>query len=388
MVKKSHYLVEKLQSMQNKRVKAHSSSDTLLTEEEIPEDVHVSFEAAHPVEDVLEAAETMEDVTEGATEEETAPETAGDISETETEEETAPEAMEDVTEGATETAGDIPETETETAGDIPEMETETMEDVTEGATGEETVPEAMEDVSEETAPEAMVAGTEEEVVPETGSVDEAEVPVSNAQAVRDIFAAVQTVLDALPAAEDTSTLALAEIKNSNVVFDKRALVERLPHFPLSELDKDLHNFHKYYMNVQSDDADMDVIEVEVEKRVELYQALLKTVAGNPDFLQLVRLLFLFSAKTFIVACYAVSQGCAVKPCSRTSIFRTRPAVGADVTEVFDDYLNDYFQEGCTMLGLSDDFLATISDECVSIYELQVLASNIHVDGNHGLSRPE
>lgn len=372
MVKKSQYLVEKLQSMQNKRVKAHSSSDTLLTEEEIPQEVHVSFEAAPSVEAATgeeTVAETMEDVAEEtATGEETASETMEDVTVDEvtvddvtvdeaTEEETATAIMEDVAEEA------VPEEETAT---------ETMEDVTE----EETATETMEDVTEEAVPDdETVPATMEDVTEEVGNVDEAEVPVSNAQAVRDIFAVVQTVLDALPAAEDDSTLALAEIKNSNVDFDKRALVERLSHFPLSELDKDLNNFHKYYMNVQSDDAEMNVMEVEVEKRVELYQALLKTVARNPEFLHLVRLLFLFSAKTFIVACYAVSQGCAVKPCSRTSIFRTRPAVGADVTEVFDDYLNDYFQEGCTMLGLRHDFLGTISDECVSIYELQVLVSS-------------
>jgi hypothetical protein len=64
MVKKSHYLVERLQSMQNKRVKVQSSSDTLLTEEEIPQDVHVSFEAAHSM---------KTEVTEGGAEEETVP---------------------------------------------------------------------------------------------------------------------------------------------------------------------------------------------------------------------------------------------------------------------------------------------------------------------------
>jgi len=380
MVKKSQYLVEKLQSMQNKRVKAHSSSDTLLTEEEIPQEVHVSFEAAPSVKAATgeeTVAETMEDVAEEtATGEETASETMEDVTvddvtvDEATEEETATAIMEDVSEEA------VPEEETatETMEDVTEEETatETMEDVTE----EETATETMEDVTEEAVPDDETApATMEDITEEVGNVDEAEVPVSNAQAVRDIFAVVQTVLDALPVAEDDSTLALAEIKNNNVDFDKRALVERLSHFPLSELDKDLNNFHKYYMNVQSDDAEMNVMEVEVEKRVELYQALLKTVARNPEFLHLVRLLFLFSAKTFIVACYAVSQGCAVKPCSRTSIFRTRPAVGADVTEVFDDYLNDYFQEGCTMLGLRHDFLGTISDECVSIYELQVLVSS-------------
>ena len=208
------------------------------------------------------------------------------------------------------------------------------------------------------------------------SAKDDEPPVSPVLGKRigDAFRAVRAVIASLPEGEDPWETRLQELENSGVP-DTSSFGEReqlsLSCFSPS-VKKYSVDFYKYYSAVCDNGEPM--FPRELDKRIRLQQALRDV---GCDSLVMQRLLFLLSSKAFIVAYSAmVTDGFDFDAVFRSSIFRTRPSLGMDLTDLFEQHLQDVFTRGTVLLNVNVDpaFLSSIASDCVTYHELMYLTT--------------
>lgn len=296
-----------------------------------------------------------------------------------------------------EIAADVIENNTDVITDSPDVSDEVLQEKVEEAAQTSVLdskeaeteldgPE-LNDVPSDKSSSKPVPATEEPSVDATQEADTAEhsqetepaldIPSSGdvISSVHDVFTTVSKVLEDMSSDVDDEndvSEALKQLKSSDFgEVDLNRFQSEFPGLPLDDVVADLQNFQVYYTNLTTDEGD-DVLEIELNKRQVIYQAMAKILGQVP--VSLARLLFVLGAKLFIAAFYAISEGCNFDRILEKTIFHAKPGLGVNVEEIFDDHMLDFFTKGCEILDVDADFCNIIAQDCISLTELHLFVN--------------